>query len=287
MNAHALDRYQLLAEGGQSKIYCYEDNKVLRVPKREMDFDRIKYEYQVYSCLNGKLPVPQVYDIVDMDGTPCLVMEKIPGKDLYSGIKTNPFSLPFIPDTLARLHTNLFSIRSSGKFMTNHGKARYCIEHSAALSDGLKGKLITLLQSLPDGTTLCHGDFHPGNIIRSSGKKYIIDWSSATVGSPLFDIAHTYLLLMNTPRLDNVADKEFQVQQKITGFIGRKYLKLVCKYNGISMDSLFPFVLIKAGERSFYGMESEKRWLTSFIENTIDKDRIDLPGMKRYGEIEN
>jgi aminoglycoside phosphotransferase (APT) family kinase protein len=166
MNAHVLDHYQLLAEGGQSKIYCYDDNKVLRVPKREMDFPRIEYEYHVYKCLNGKVPVPLVYDIIDMDGTPCLVMEKISGKDLYSGVKSNPFSLPFIPATLARLHASLFAVNSSGKFMSNHDKARYCIEHASVLSGEIRAKLIKLLESLPAGSTLCHGDFHPGNIIQ-------------------------------------------------------------------------------------------------------------------------
>jgi hypothetical protein len=73
------------------------------------------------------------------------------------------------------------------------------------------------------------------------------------------------------------------MQKKVTGFIGKKYLKLVCKYNDIPMDSLFPFVLIKAGERSFYGMDSEKQWLASFIGNTIDEERIDLLDLKRYG----
>jgi uncharacterized protein (TIGR02172 family) len=282
MTSNNPDQLRLIAEGGQSKIYDYGDNKILRVPKREMDYDRIKYEYQVYKYLENKLSVPHIYEIVDYNKVPCIVMEKIAGIDFYSLITKNPLIILSIPKILADLHTSLFSLSTSEHFETNHQKAHYCIEHAQNLNNEIKQKLFLILQQLPDGSTLCHGDFHPGNIIKSNNKNYVIDWSSATIGSPLFDIAHTYLLLMNTPRLDNVSDKQFSIQRKITSYIGKNYIRKICKMNSIVMESLLPYLLIKAGERCFYGMESEKKWLSSFIERNIKNKSIDVLRIMKF-----
>lgn len=282
MLIRTIDQYRLMSEGGQSRIYDFGDDRVLRVPKREMDYDSIAYEFEVYKFLEGKIPVPRAHEIADYDDVPCLVMEKLNGVDLFSVLGKRPLAILSIPGILARLHGALFSVHASDRFNTNHQKAKHCIGNATILDDGLKEKLFAVLERLPSGTNLCHGDFHPGNIIECGQRRYVIDWSSATIGSPLFDIAHTYLLLMNTPRLDNVSDRTFRVQRKITGYIGKRYLKSVCGQNNIVIDSLFPYLLVKAGERCFYGMGSEKEWLRSFIENTVDKDGISVLRIQDY-----
>jgi aminoglycoside phosphotransferase (APT) family kinase protein len=44
---------------------------------------------------------------------------------------------------------------------------------------------------LPEGDALCHGDFHPENVIFTARGPVIIDWSTATRGHPLGDLACT------------------------------------------------------------------------------------------------
>ena len=51
------------------------------------------------------------------------------------------------------------------------------------------------LDSLPDGDVLCHGDFHPANVMRSPNGPVVIDWPNATQGAAEADIARTLLLL--------------------------------------------------------------------------------------------
>lgn len=46
---------------------------------------------------------------------------------------------------------------------------------------------------------ICHGDLHPLNVL-VSGKKYsVLDWTSARIADPAFDLAYTYTLLANPP----------------------------------------------------------------------------------------
>src|SRR5438105_2291070 len=51
------------------------------------------------------------------------------------------------------------------------------------------------LAALPDGTALCHGDFHPDNVLLSPRGPVVIDWSSASRGHPVGDLAWTSRLL--------------------------------------------------------------------------------------------
>ncbi|MBN2440223.1 MAG: phosphotransferase [Spirochaetales bacterium] len=277
-----IDVYELIAEGGQSRIYNFDETKIIRVPKRESDYERIKYEYDVYKSLEDMVNVPKVYEIVDYKDIPCLIMEKITGNDLFFNLKKNLFNIFTLPKILATLHSELFQISINNTFENNHNKAIYCISKSTSLSSEIKSILLERLNTLEFGSVLCHGDFHPGNIIEANNHNYIIDWSSATIGSPLFDIAHTFLLLMNIPKLNNVSDTEHNIQKKFTRYLGKKYLRLVCKQNNISINSLFPYILIKAGERSYYGIDNEKNWLVKFIENTIHEKSINVLKLEKY-----
>jgi aminoglycoside phosphotransferase (APT) family kinase protein len=51
------------------------------------------------------------------------------------------------------------------------------------------------LAALPDGTALCHGDFHPGNVLLTRRGPVVIDWDSASRGDPLGDLACTSRLM--------------------------------------------------------------------------------------------
>ena len=58
--------------------------------------------------------------------------------------------------------------------------------------------------SMLDDDALCHGDFHPGNILKAGGRYYIIDWFGVYQGDILSDAAHTVMLLKNAPRVPGV-----------------------------------------------------------------------------------
>ena len=51
------------------------------------------------------------------------------------------------------------------------------------------------LDTLPDADRLCHGDFHPANIIWNEDRQSIIDWSNVARGDPAADYARTMLML--------------------------------------------------------------------------------------------
>jgi aminoglycoside phosphotransferase (APT) family kinase protein len=65
----------------------------------------------------------------------------------------------------------------------------------AALPPHLRTFALRVLDGLPDGDRLCHGDYHPGNVLLAGDRPAVIDWPGAARGVPDADHARTLLLL--------------------------------------------------------------------------------------------
>jgi Ser/Thr protein kinase RdoA (MazF antagonist) len=48
---------------------------------------------------------------------------------------------------------------------------------------------------MPGGDRLCHGDFHPFNVLGLDEHARIIDWLDATRGEPAADVCRSYVLI--------------------------------------------------------------------------------------------
>ncbi|MFL7794515.1 MAG: phosphotransferase family protein [Anaerolineae bacterium] len=58
----------------------------------------------------------------------------------------------------------------------------------------MKEQVLRTLDRLLDGDVVCHGDYHPDNVIISSRGSVVIDCMNATRGNPLADVARTSLM---------------------------------------------------------------------------------------------
>jgi aminoglycoside phosphotransferase (APT) family kinase protein len=56
-------------------------------------------------------------------------------------------------------------------------------------------KVLARLEALPEGQNLCHGDYHPGNVLITKKGPVVIDWMTACTGSLWADVARSSLLL--------------------------------------------------------------------------------------------
>jgi aminoglycoside phosphotransferase (APT) family kinase protein len=69
------------------------------------------------------------------------------------------------------------------------------IGRAPGLSEQRRRTLLAELAGMPDGERLCHGDFHPDNIMGTLGHEVIIDWTDASCGEPAADVCRTYVLI--------------------------------------------------------------------------------------------
>ncbi|MDO5518795.1 MAG: aminoglycoside phosphotransferase family protein [Clostridium sp.] len=74
-------------------------------------------------------------------------------------------------------------------------KLKWNIKESPLLEETVKEEILRRLERLPEGNRLCHGDYHPGNIMFKGEEPIVIDWMTACKGDPLADIARTMVVL--------------------------------------------------------------------------------------------
>jgi Ser/Thr protein kinase RdoA (MazF antagonist) len=69
------------------------------------------------------------------------------------------------------------------------------IAGTGLLDEPLKQILLGRLADIPEGDRLCHGDFHPVNVLGQNSLPMVIDWPDACCGDPAADVCRSYLLL--------------------------------------------------------------------------------------------
>jgi uncharacterized protein (TIGR02172 family) len=262
-----LENLKKIAEGGQAEIYLIDDKKVLRLLRRPEDEFLVKYETAALKAVYGKgITVPEVFETVNISGRPGFVMEKITGISMLDVMQRNPGGIFRLSKELARLHIRMKDISAPEGIMDLKKRVLMFLGRNMLLSEELKNFILKILGELPDGASICHGDFHPGNIFIQNGNSVLIDWCRAAKADPLADAAHTFLLLKNVPRIPGMNVINYNILNFAGKIITSTYLKEYRKNNPFDYTLFSKWLLIQASERLYFGHPSEKENLKIFIE---------------------
>lgn len=125
---------------------------------------------------------------------------------------------------------------------------------------------LQVLDGLADGDRLCHGDFHPANVIVDADGPVIIDWTNVSRGNPDADLARSLVIL----RLGAVPPGTPVVLRILTllgrSLLGSSYLRSYRKARSIDAATLQRWEFVRAAERLVEGIPEEREGLLRFIE---------------------
>jgi uncharacterized protein (TIGR02172 family) len=187
---------QPIAVGRTAEIYPIEGLKVLKlffptIPQpwidKEVDTGRFIQDTQ--------LPVPKVFERVKLKEREGIVYERIDGPSLLSVLARKPWMVQRCARLMANLHAQVHNVTAPSHLETQREWARGGIPETKKLSKDLQERVLHLLNSMPEGNQLCHGDFHPGNIIVTQRGPVIIDWMTASKGVGCGDVARASIIL--------------------------------------------------------------------------------------------
>lgn len=264
-------KLRLLAQGGQADIYELGEDKVLRVIRDAKHKDLAEVEYSVLCALHEQgRDVPKAYEFTSVDGKPALVVERIKGPSMLDTIGKNPLKMKKWAREFARLHHEVLLPADIPNVRRGVDREKYIISHSELLNDAEKKFAFTLHDAMPDGNILCHADFHPGNILMSNGRYYIIDWFGAYAGSAISDVAHTYLLMRNVPRIPGQSALQHRLLRYAGGKLARVYLMAYYKLAPFDWGEFSKWTAVKAAERTFRGQPGEEVTLLHYLKQCMD-----------------
>jgi aminoglycoside phosphotransferase (APT) family kinase protein len=185
-----------IAEGREAEIFEWEDGTVLRLMREGYGRESVDLQASALRAANDagvNVPIPGETTI--LEGRHGLVMERIDGPDLLTLIGTKPWNIWSAGKTTGRLQASLHEVVAPEGLPNLKAGVQQSIETSDRVPAETATFALEVLADLPDDNRLCHGDFHPGNIIQAKDRDVVIDWSNVVVGDPAADLARSRLLI--------------------------------------------------------------------------------------------
>lgn len=109
---------------------------------------------------------------------------------------SEPGAIRQLARQLAELQANLHRQSMRDELPAQRTLLAHKITRCTVLSETERDAVLNALSRLPDARWLCHGDFHPGNVILTARGPMIIDWTDASSGNPVADVARTSLICL-------------------------------------------------------------------------------------------
>jgi uncharacterized protein (TIGR02172 family) len=184
----------LVGRGRTAEVYAWKEGSVLKLFVPGFPSSLVDQEVEGTRAANtAGIPSPQLRSVIRVDGRRGLVLERLAGRSMLTLLGREPARVTHYADIFAELQARMHSCHAPGLTSRREDLARRIAR--AGVLARVKGDALATLERLPDGDSLCHCDFHPGNVLMTPQGLAVIDWSFAARGTPASDAARTALLL--------------------------------------------------------------------------------------------
>lgn len=192
-----------IAVGRTAEIYACGPDSVLKLYREGSSRAYVAREARVSRIVHSAgLPAPGVYNgddededgLVEIEGRLGILYEWIDGPTMLRDLASRPWMAVSHAKALAALHAQIHDA-TADDLPDLRARIERAIETAAPrLPDGIAAAARNDLAGLPEGDRVCHGDFHPGNVLLGDAGPVLVDWGPASAGYPAADVAWTILL---------------------------------------------------------------------------------------------
>lgn len=261
----------MLGQGRTADVFLYGGKYVVKLFRPSFPKPAIDNEYLVSSTIGSLIDIPRAHARVVIGGRDAIVFDMIKGESGFKHLLLNPWSVKSFARQFAALHVKIHAISAPDQIPgLNAILIRNMTMHDLLPQDE-KAKIIRYLNALPDGNMLCHGDYHPDNILLQEARPFVIDWMTAARGNPLADAARTSVLLKwaqpgpGTPGFFKVLLAAIRI--RFFEYYIRHYLKLT----GVRREDIERWELpVMAARLMEWIPKEEKDLLISGIHNKLE-----------------
>lgn len=245
--------------GRTSEIYAWGSGKVLKLFYDWFPAGDVEYESTIARAVHSSgIRVPEVGDIVEVNGRIGLEYERINGESMLDEMRAKPWMLGKYTRLLANQHAEIHAVADVIGIPSLRDKIEKRIRNIGELSSEVREGALSVLEGLPYGSKLCHGDFHPGNIMMTREGPIVIDWIDAAIGNPPADVARTSILIMGTKA---TAGSTSVFEKAMLGWMHKMYLKGYFKLRPAGEDEYRSWMPLVAAARISEGIEELTPWL--------------------------
>jgi aminoglycoside phosphotransferase (APT) family kinase protein len=253
MDKEYMSHLEIVGVGHTATIYRDGDRAFKFYPSAPPDEADNEARLQRFAAGAG-LPVPAVHGVHIWDGgASVLEMAYVNGQQLLRpGMRAKDGNHAIA--VLVCLQIQVHGVDGTGlRSQTNWFRRRVERYLGGEEHAPIREHLFTLISKLDTGrTSFCHGDLHPFNVLFDGERHWIIDWVDATVGDPLADACHTYLVI-----------NEFYRK------LAEEYLRLFCRDTGVRPEDVLAWHPVVAASNLVGQDEKGRTYLMEIIERAL------------------
>ncbi len=245
-------------------IHILEDGWLLKLYRKDTLFEQIAIQHRIdiYVATLG-LPVPSVRPelahVLDWDRFG-IVYERIPGVSMAVDMGDRPWQLFHHAATLARHHAQIHTQFGAAELPSLKQRLAAKIADDSILAAEHRNELQVILERLPDGETLCHGDYHWENLVVGPARLAVVDWSDTSYGNPICDAARSWVLCGFNYRCGDWMTRRF------CRLFANLYLRHYLRHTGLDGRDVAAWQLVNAAARMQESITPlEKSLLSRFI----------------------
>jgi thiamine kinase len=177
-----------IGAGATCEVFAWGTDRVLKLFRQEYQYAvETEAERALAAHLCG-VPSPEVFGIVEVEGRRGILFSRTDGPTLMSHV--SELGVATVARVLAQLHASVHQIPVVGL-----PTLREQLESAEGLDESERAVSLERIDRMPEGEVLCHGDFHPGNIVIATGGAVILDWVNASAAPAAADVARSWMLL--------------------------------------------------------------------------------------------
>jgi uncharacterized protein (TIGR02172 family) len=264
-----------IALGRTAEIYAWKSGWVIKLYFDWFNPQHVEYERHIAAAVRATgIPVPAVGEIVRLAGRVGLLYQRCDGESMGADLENHPLRLFSYARKLAELHTQVHAKPAQADLPQLQHKLGRKLMDAQPLPEHLRTAALKALDTMPDGDRLCHGDFHPGNILLSQPDPVIIDWIDSSIGSPLADVARTSILA-----LGEAATQPTKLASLSIRILHAIYLRHYFKLRPGGQAEYRRWLPIVAAGRLSEGITELEPWLLAQASKLLDK-KVFNPGQE-------
>jgi len=258
---------ELLEINLEYDFYDFGENHCVKLFHENYDKDCINNEFEksVYinsvfdNCLKGK-------EVVELDGRTGIVYRKVDGETFLYMIEEKEINIAIQAERFASIHAAMHHVKSE-ELIDQKSFFTTQINKCDDITQEDKDMLVRLLNDLPAGEFLCHGNYHLNSVLLKDDDYKLLNVGYAYKGHPMSDVAKSCVIL-DVPRYFDGASQLFQEELiKMRIQFMTLYLEHYKKLAPFDEELCLQFYKLVAVVRLNEKNEDEKEWLLNVIRN--------------------
>ncbi len=262
-----MEAKQLIARGRTAEVYAWGSGQVLKLFYPSVGRVAVEYEQRLaQTVVAAGVKTPAVGEIVELEGRLGLVYQRVEARSMLREMMAKPWAIRRLAYQFAELQAAMHACTAPG-LPPMRRRLENKINQAKPLPANLRQAALAVLATLPEGQSVCHGDFHPDNILMTSHGPMVIDWIDATCGHPLGDIARTTILTVHGALPPGIL-LALLMNRSRNGFY-RAYTQRYFSLSSYSLDQVQAWLPVMAAARLDEGIVEEEPTLLRIVEQGV------------------